>query len=43
MDDYGKVLIYMLPFVKPYDVKGVYSDVEINSYNNAVFNSSLIT
>ena len=35
-DNIGKILIYMLPFVKPYDVKGVYSDVEINSYNDAV-------
>lgn len=35
-DDIGKILIYMLPFVKPYDVKGFYSDVEINSYNDAV-------
>lgn len=35
-DDNGKILIYMLPFVKPYDVKGFYSGVEINSYNDAV-------
>ena len=35
-DDNGKILIYMLPFIKPYDVKGFYSDVEINSYNDAV-------
>ena len=35
-DDYGKVLIYMLPFVKPADVRGYYSDKEINSYQDAV-------
>lgn len=35
-DDNGKILIYMLPFIKPYDVKRFYSDVEINSYNDAV-------
>ena len=35
-DDNGKILIYMLPFIKPYDVKGFYSGVEINSYNDAV-------
>lgn len=35
-DDYGKVLIYMLPFVKPADVRGYYHDKEINSYQDAV-------
>ena len=35
-DEYGKMLIYMLPFVKPADVRGYYSDVEINSYNDAI-------
>lgn len=35
-DDYGKVLIYMLPFVKPADVRGYFSDKEINSYQDAV-------
>ena len=35
-DEFGKVLIYMLPFVKPADVRGYYSDKEINSYQDAV-------
>lgn len=36
VDDYGKILIYMLPFVKPCDVKRYYPDVEINSYQKAI-------
>ena len=35
-DKYGKVLIYMLPFVKPVDVRGFYPDKEINSYQDAI-------
>lgn len=35
-DSYGKVLIYMLPFVKPADVRGYYIDKEINSYQDAI-------
>ena len=35
-DDYGKVLIYMLPFVKPADVRGYFPDREINSYQDAI-------
>jgi len=35
-DDYGKLLIYMLPFVKPADVRGYYPDKEVNSYQDAV-------
>ena len=35
-DKYGKVLIYMLPFVKPVDVRGYYPDKEINSYQDAI-------
>ena len=35
-DKYGKVLIYMLPFVKPADVRGYYPDYEINSYHEAI-------
>ena len=35
-DEWGKVLIYMLPFVKPCDVRGYYSDEEISSYDDAV-------
>ena len=30
-DDFGKILIYMLPFVKPADVRGYFPDIEINS------------
>ena len=35
-DEWGKVLIYTLPFVKPCDVRGYYSDEEISSYDDAV-------
>lgn len=35
-DNYGKVLIYMLPFVKPADVRGYYLDKEIDSYQEAM-------
>lgn len=35
-DSYGKILIHMLPFVRPVDVRGYYFDVEINSYHDAV-------
>ena len=35
-DEYGKVLIYLLPFVKPADVRKYYLDYEINSYSDAV-------
>lgn len=35
-DEWGKVLIYMLPFVKPCDVRGYYPDEEIRSYDDAV-------
>lgn len=35
-DDYGKLNIYMLPFVKPADVRRYYPDSEINSYDDAV-------
>lgn len=35
-DRYGKILIYMLPFVKPADVKRFYPDSEISSYHDAV-------
>lgn len=35
-DCYGKVLIYMLPFVKPADVRGYYPDKKISSYQEAV-------
>lgn len=35
-DNYGEINVYMLPFVKPADVRMYYSNVEINSYNDAV-------
>jgi exonuclease SbcD len=35
-DDYGKLNIYMLPFVKPIDVRGYYPNCEINSYQEAI-------
>jgi len=35
-DEYGKILIYMLPFVRPADVRGFYSDEDISSYNDAI-------
>jgi len=34
-DEYGKINIYMLPFIKPIDVRK-YFDKDIDSYNNAV-------
>lgn len=35
-DDYGNLNIYMLPFVKPADVRKWYPDFEITSYNDAI-------
>lgn len=35
-DEYGKVDIYMLPFVKPAHVRSFYPDDEINSYTDAL-------
>lgn len=35
-DSYGKVLIYMLPFVKPCDVRKYYPDDLISSYHDAL-------
>lgn len=35
-DEYGKVLIHMLPFVKPADVRGYYLEEDISSYQEAV-------
>lgn len=35
-DGYGKINFYMLPFVKPADVRGYYSDREIVSYQDAM-------
>lgn len=35
-DEWGKINIYMLPFVKPIDVKSYYSNEEISSYHDAI-------
>lgn len=35
-DEFGKVCVYMLPFVKPANVRGMFEDEEIVSYTDAV-------
>lgn len=35
-DEYGKLNVYMLPYIKPIDVKEYFEDKEIKSYNEAV-------
>lgn len=35
-DEYGALNIYMLPFIKPANVRAVFSDVRIESYTDAV-------
>ena len=35
-DEYGKVNIYMLPFIKPVNVKRFFPDSEIESYTDAI-------
>lgn len=35
-DEFGKINVYMLPFVKPVNVRGVYPDDEISSYTDAI-------
>ncbi len=35
-DEYGKINIYMLPFIKPAHVKRYYPDAQINSYTDAL-------
>lgn len=35
-DEYGKVLIHMLPFVKPAHVRNVFADAEIQGYTEAL-------
>lgn len=35
-DEFGKLNIYMLPYIKPVEVKKYFEDVEILSYNDAV-------
>lgn len=35
-DEYGKVNFYLLPFIKPLTVRGIYPDKEVESYNDAM-------
>lgn len=35
-DEFGKINIFMLPFIKPANVKQFYKDEEIKSYNDAI-------
>ena len=35
-DEYGKLNIYMLPFIKPIEVRKYFEDEEINSYEEAI-------
>lgn len=35
-DDNGNLNVYMLPFIKPADVRRYYSDIQIDSYDDAV-------
>ncbi len=35
-DEYGSVFVYMLPFIRPSQVRRFHQDAEINSYNDAV-------
>ena len=35
-DEYGKVLVYMLPFIKPAHVRNIFPDTEIQGYTEAL-------
>ena len=35
-DEYGKVIIHLLPFLKPHDVRHYYEDREIRTYDDAI-------
>lgn len=35
-DDYGKINVYLLPFIKPATVKNIYKDAEIKDYDDAL-------
>ena len=35
-DEYGKINIYMLPYIKPVEIKEYFEDKEITSYNEAI-------
>lgn len=35
-DEFGKLNVYMLPYIKPVEVKEFFEDTEINSYHEAV-------
>lgn len=35
-DDYGKINVYLLPFIKPATVKNIYKEAEIKDYDDAL-------
>lgn len=35
-DEYGEINFYLFPYIKPYDVKRYFNDIEINTYSDAV-------
>lgn len=35
-DDYGKINVYLLPFIKPATVKNIYKEAEIKDYDDAI-------
>lgn len=35
-DDYGKINVYLLPFIKPATVKNIYKEAEIEDYDDAL-------
>lgn len=35
-DDYGKINVYLLPFIKPVTVKNIYKEAEIKDYDDAL-------
>ena len=35
-DEFGKFNIYMLPYIKPVEIRRYFEDAEINTYNNAI-------
>lgn len=35
-DDYGKINVYLLPFIKPATVKNIYKEAEIKEYDDAL-------
>lgn len=37
-EKYGKINIYMLPFIKPIEIRKYFEDIEINNFNDAIKN-----